>query len=123
MIRTPTQQNTDYGDCLFNAASLFLVGSETKSTELCYKTTIILVNKEMEIPNHKDKASLMDMCPRHERTILDSMKLGRFSAFWTINAMAKVISEPVKVIYPSVSGKRTCILDTQCHSQLTFKFL
>jgi hypothetical protein len=94
------------GDCLFDAASLYLVGNETKSVELRYKTALMLINEENVIRNHKDKASLKDLSPSYDSAVRDCAQIGKYSSQWTIIALAKVLNMPIKVIYPSVGGHK-----------------
>ncbi|WAR14745.1 hypothetical protein MAR_004850, partial [Mya arenaria] len=91
---------TGDGYCLFNAVSLLLYGNETKSTELRYKTVLMMVNEESHILSHKDRARNKTVCPDYD---VDA---------WAVMALVEVIKRPIRSIYPAVNGEKSLVYQT-----------
>ncbi|KAL3889466.1 hypothetical protein ACJMK2_001809 [Sinanodonta woodiana] len=81
---------TGDGDCLFNAVSILLCGNESMSTELRYKTTLIMVLEESVILGHPNRSSIHLLSPDYSDVALNYAQIGSFSLAWTMIALAMV---------------------------------
>ena len=111
---------TGDGNCLFNAVSLCLTGSEVLSTKLRYFTAVKLGTN-----HHKYK----DECVRREfcwvaEDFSDGCKAattrGSFLSAWTLMALADVISANIISVYPRMNGpldRVARILDVTFYSE------
>ena len=115
---------TGDGNCLFNAVSLCLTGSEVLSTKLRYFTAV-----KFGTNHHKYK----DECVRREfcwvaEDFSDACKAattrGSFSSAWTLMALADVISSNIISVYPKMNGpldRVARILDVTFYSETNEK--
>jgi hypothetical protein len=99
-------RSTPDGDCLFNATSTHIVGNETLSVELRYRTALMMYREEFVGKSHKNKANILWISPDYEEAVKDCCKIGSTSSLWTIMSLAKVVDRQVKVVYPHVNGTK-----------------
>lgn len=100
------RKTTGDGDCLFNAASILLTGSEALSVCLRYHTCLNLVDMKMnEYMIHPLRPSIQRLSCSYESACFSAAKLGTPSSSWTILALADALSRPIRVIDPYANGK------------------
>ena len=108
-------KTTGDGDCLFNAASILLVGNESMCLELCYKTVLMMIKEETSILGHEKKADLWWLSPTYKDAILECARVGAYSCVWTMMALSLVIRRPIRSVWPAVFGEKHltfCTLNT-----------
>jgi hypothetical protein len=89
---------------MFNSVSLSLCGSEDMATELCVRTCIEVVSRKdvyTSLPIAKD---LIWVSPNYISSTMDCAKKNGWSSFWTILALAEVISIPIESVYLPLNG-------------------
>ncbi|KAK6181862.1 hypothetical protein SNE40_009640 [Patella caerulea] len=74
-------KSTGDGDCLFNVVSTLLIGCESLSVELRYRTCLEMVLNETNIKNHVYRSSFALLSPDYKETSLSCATIGRFPVF------------------------------------------
>lgn len=97
-------RSTGDGNCLFNSASIALVGDESLAIELRARTCVeLLVNAERYERRHRDDgfelcaSGVPDCC-------LELARVGAFCSVWAMPALASVIGRPLRSCYPPING-------------------
>ena len=98
--------STGDGDCLFNSVSIHMVGNESLSLELRYKTCLEMVLNEGTVSSHKSRASLLLLSPDYNVAARNCARIGQFSSVWTMIALCNVIKVPIKSLYPCLNGSK-----------------
>lgn len=99
-------KSTGDGDCLFNAVSTLLVGDESLSIELRYKTCLEMFLNREKIQEHKDRASFHLLSPSYDNALKSCARPGQYSSVWTILGICNVIQLPMDILYPAVNGTK-----------------
>lgn len=99
-------KSTGDGDCLFNAVSTLLVGDESMSIELRYKTCLEMFLNREKSQEHKDRASFHLLSPSYDNALKSCARPGQYSSVWTILGICNVIQLPMDILYPAVNGTK-----------------
>lgn len=98
--------STGNSDCLFNATSTLLVGDESLSAELRYKSCIKMIQNSEQFLDHPERSSFCYLAPDYDEACKSCAYVGKtvYSCVWTIIALVNVIQVPIQMIYPAVNG-------------------
>ena len=95
------------GNCLFNAISVSLVGSEKLATQIRVLTCIEMVMNKSLYDNEKYERLIL-VSPSYDTACKDAAIKGAYSAAWSMLAASTVVGCPIQSVYPPRNG----ILDT-----------
>ena len=95
---------TGDGNCLFNAVSIALTGSEDRAAELRLRTSVEMALNADSYTCHPDYDLLMTHSPSFNTSMQDCCMEGAYSSIWTIMALSSVVGLPIKSVYPPMNG-------------------
>lgn len=95
---------TGDGNCLFNAVSIALTGSEDRAAELRLRTSVEMALNADSYTCHPDYDLLMTHSPSFNTSMQDCCTEGAYSSIWTIMALSSVVGLPIKSVYPPMNG-------------------
>ena len=101
--KIPLQVSGD-GNCLFNALSVCLVGTEILSSEIRVRTCLELIKNRKAYQNLSNAKELFLVSPNYEDACKAAACKGQFSSAWTMVAAATVIGCPIQSVYPPRNG-------------------
>ena len=103
-IGTPMNVLAD-GNCLFNAVSLILYGTEFYAMHLRVLTCIKMCKNEAWYVRRYNVDDLLLLSPSYEDACFDCGTKDAWSCSWTIIALADVIGQNIVTSYPPIYGK------------------
>ena len=92
------------GNCLFNAVSVSLCGSQRLSAELRVRTVIEMVINAEKYRCSSNVKTYLCLSPDYKEACTDCGKNGGFSSVWTMLALTTVIGRPIRSVYPPCNG-------------------
>ena len=102
-LRKPLFVSGD-GNCLFNAVSVSLCGSQRLAAELRVRTVIEMVMNADNYKHCSDAKTYLTLAPSYKEACVDCGRNGAFSSVWTIVALSTVIGRPIHSVYPPCNG-------------------
>ena len=110
-IGTPLFTMPD-GNCAYNSISILLYGTDYYAPHLRVLTCIKLCQKAAEFQAHPDANEIGFLSPIYEDACLASARDKDWGCAWTLMALADVVGQNIKTIYPPVHGKDTLMYRT-----------
>ena len=103
-----------YGDgsCLFNSASMALLGNQDMSEELLVRTVIEMVTNAEKYKKHPIARDYMSLSPYYKEACMDCGKQKGWSSIWTMLALATVIRRAIVSVYPPCNGMKDFAYET-----------
>ena len=105
-------ETTRDGDCLFNAISLQLNGTDKPSMKLRYLTCLNLVNNYTQYNSYPQNSRIRWLSPTYVENCYETARIGAYSCAWTNLGLCDVIKCPIRVIYPPCNGKKELAYET-----------
>ena len=94
------------GNCLFNALSVLLVGSQVLSAELRLRTCLELVNHGPAYKRVDLQEGLWKVSTKYDDECRDLCVSGRFTSTWSLQAASTVVQRQITSVYPVMNGIR-----------------
>ncbi len=94
------------GNCMFNALSVLLVGSQVLSVELRVRTCLELVNHGPAYKRVDSQDNLWKVSTRYDDECRDLCVIGKFTSTWSLQAASTVVQRQITSVYPVMNGIR-----------------
>lgn len=101
------------GNCLFNSISLLLVGNESLSIELRYRSCCIeMVTNKSKIRLHGMNKNLELLSPDYDEECLNCTQPGNWSSAWMILSLSNLLNFHIKSVFPAIDGSTSHMFKT-----------
>ena len=103
---------TGDGNCLFNAASLLITGSEVMANELRARTCIEMMTNRNAYLSHPNADKFILISPSYDEAVESCSVNSAHTCIWVMLALATVLRRKIVSLYPTVNCRENNVYGT-----------